>query len=90
MQITFRADDEGLTVVDPIERHHYSLTTPAPIEPTEAATGQFTVPVDVATQFTTEELVLPTVVAVYVRNEAREMLADIEQFGSASVPAAAT
>ena len=68
----------GFVVIDPSERCQYTFRTPAPVEPTPASTSQFHYPVDRAVQITTESLALPTVISVYVRNRASELVAEAE------------
>jgi hypothetical protein len=68
--------ETGVLVTDPIERYRFRLFTP--VEPTlvpaDPATLRF--PVDDAVRFVTGHVDLPSVIAVYVRDDEGRMLAE--------------
>ncbi|WP_134671689.1 hypothetical protein [Halorussus marinus] len=74
------AGDCGVTVVDSIERHRYSVETSRPVAPTPVDVDDFLFPADAGVAITTESLTLPTVVPVYVRDQTGDMLAEAEHF----------
>lgn len=83
----FRADGEGLVVVDPIRNARYPIGTagrpdPRPVEPTG-----FRFPVDAAVAAETAELVFPYVVPTCVRDGAGETVAQTEHYAHESLPA---
>ncbi len=87
--ITYRELDggTGLEITDTIERRRYSLLSETPVTPTGIDTDKFAFPIDGAVAIVTERLTLPTVVPVYVRNAAGEMIAEAEHFADADLPA---
>jgi len=80
--LSFDADSDGtgVTVVDSIERHRYSIATAGPVAPTPVGVDSFLFPADAGVAITAERLTLPTVVAVYVRDRSGAMLAETEHF----------
>jgi hypothetical protein len=79
-------DEDGLLVVDPIERHRFRLFTPAPVSPRPADAGDLRYPVDAAVTVETRAIELPTIVATYVRDADGEMLAEAEHFAYEEFP----
>jgi len=79
-------DRPGLEVVDRLERTRYRLYTPAPVEPSPASTEQFRFPVGEAVRFDTDELVLPNVVGVTVREPDGDVVAELGHLESESLP----
>jgi hypothetical protein len=71
----------GLTVVDPIERHRWTLSTPGAVTPEPADTTQFRFPVDAAVSITTDALSFSSI-GVHVRNESGTALWNAEHFGN--------
>jgi len=78
--LSFEADGSGVTVVDSIERHRYSVETPTPVAPAPVDADEFLFPADAGVAITTGALTLPTVVPVYVRDQTGDMLAEAEHF----------
>ena len=87
LSFTQAEDGTGVTVIDSIERHRYTLTTPEPVSPTPVNVENFLFPADAGVAITTESLVLPTVVGVYVRDaETGTMLGEAEHFAYEEFP----
>ena len=78
-------DPPGVEIVDRYERLRYRLHTGRSVAPSRTGTDRFYFPVDDAIEITTEELVLPTVVTVCVRDGAGEMIADVGHLDEASI-----
>jgi len=80
--LSFEADSDGngVTIIDSIERHRYSVGTSCPVTPTPVDADDFLFPADAGVAITTETLTLPTVVPVYVRDQTGDMLAEAEHF----------
>jgi hypothetical protein len=80
-------DDPGVLVTDPIERQQFRLFTPSTpsLAPADPAALRF--PVDDAVRFVTERVDLPSVIAVYVRDDSGEMLAEAAHFADESFDA---
>ena len=76
--ITFEPTETGIEVVDAIERHRYALGTGRPGSPEPADTEEFRVPVEAATRFEAASISLPTVAAVYARDEAGTVVASVD------------
>ena len=72
--------DGGIEIIDPIERHRYTLKTPSAVSAEPADEQQFRFPVDKAVSIQTTAIALPTVPLVHIRDGAGEELAAIEQF----------
>jgi hypothetical protein len=88
MNLTFqRTGDGDLEIVDPIERRQYTLRTDEPPSPRRADTDEFVFPVDDAVRFEASEVVLPSLLGVYVRSASGEMLSQIDPFSQESFPA---
>ncbi|WP_336330053.1 hypothetical protein [Haloarcula sp. CGMCC 1.2071] len=89
MTLTFEPLDDrpGLAVIDQIERQRYRIHTPTPVAPREAATDMFQYPVGDAVRIQTRAIELPTVVMVYVRDDAGAIAAEVAQFESETLPA---
>jgi hypothetical protein len=79
------ADPPGVEIIDAVERLRYRLRTSEPVSPTPAGTDGFLFPVDRAIRMTTEELVLPNVVGVCVRDQSGEMIAEVGHLDAESV-----
>jgi len=80
-------DGLGVTIIDAIERHQYTVSTPTPVSPTPVDVENFLFPADAGIAFTTETITLPTVVAVYIRDaETGEMLGEAEHFAYQEFP----
>lgn len=76
----FSADCEtGIEIIDPIERHRYTLQTPAPVTPEPANNYQFRFPIDTAATIQTAAIGLSNVPLIHVRDAAGRELAAIEQ-----------
>ncbi|WP_440009845.1 hypothetical protein [Halomicrococcus sp. SG-WS-1] len=78
----------GLEIIDPIERHRFSLYTSTNGPPLQTAcdTDRFRFPVDAATQIQTASITLPIGVCVYAHTATDGMVASIEPSGEASLP----
>lgn len=89
MDPTFEAlgNPPGLAVVDRVERQRYRFDTPAPVDPVEAPADVVDAPVDAAVRFQTEALELPSVVPVYVRDDAGRTVAEVTHLDEVSLPA---
>ncbi|MUV48355.1 hypothetical protein [Haloarcula sp. CBA1122] len=88
MTLTFEPLDDrpGLAVIDQIERQRYRIHTPTPVALREAATDVFQYPVGDAVRIRTRAIELPTVVMVYVRDDAGAIAAEVAQFESETLP----
>ena len=70
---------QGVRVVDPIQRRQYVLETPSIVNLQKADTASFTFPVTSTAAFETSELQLPTVMSVMIRDQAGELIAEIDR-----------
>lgn len=61
-------DGPGIEIVDPVERHRYTLLMDADVSPTPTGTEKFLFSVDAAVGVTTDAITLPTTVPVCVRD----------------------
>ena len=78
--VTFETTGRGLEVTDRIDRKRYVLHTPDGVAPETVDTDAFRFPVDAAVAIETEAIVLPTVVAVCLRDADGTMQANAEHF----------
>jgi hypothetical protein len=81
------ADDPGLEVVDRIEQERCVCRTEAAVSPSPADADPFRFPVDRAVRIEAAELSLPNVAGVLVRDEAGEIVAQVQQLEAESLPA---
>ncbi len=87
MAVRFGTDgDDGLEVVDTVERRRYSLELAGASAPIESSPDRFRFPVDAAVSVGTNAIVLPTAIAVYVRDGDGAMLAEAGQFANERFP----
>jgi hypothetical protein len=77
----------GIGIHDPIERRHYVLGTPGPVDPTAVDPDRFYFPVSSAVSFTTSAIELPSIVFTPVRGADGEMLAEVGHGADESFPA---
>lgn len=83
----FDADDgTGVRIIDPIERHRYTLKTPTPVTPEPADKRQFRFPVDAAVTVQTAAIALSNVPLIHVRDAAGRELAAVEQLDYEEFP----
>jgi hypothetical protein len=78
MKPIFEATDDGLEIIDRIERHRYHLTThtPTPIEPVDGNRVQY--PVDAAVEITTDTITLPTNNHIYIRENNGSLITEVK------------
>jgi hypothetical protein len=69
---------DGVEVVDPIDRHRYTLYTDGPVSPATVDTAGFEYPVDAAVQFETAGVDLATIVGGNVRDTDGETLSNFD------------
>ena len=81
------ADRPGFEVVDRLERQRYRLLTPTSVTLDSASVSRFTFPVGRAVSFETDELVIPTVVGVTVRDSEADVVAELGHMDSESLEA---
>jgi hypothetical protein len=84
--ITFEPTAAGVEIVDAIERHRYALDTGERVSPTDADGGAFRAPVEAAARIEAGHVSLPTVVAVYARDDEGSVVADAEHFAYEELP----
>lgn len=77
MNPKFEATDDGLEIIDPIERHRYRLTTHESVDPEPVDTDRIQFPVDSAIEITADTITLPTNDTVYVRDKDGSMIAEV-------------
>ncbi|RBI62609.1 hypothetical protein DMJ13_11265 [halophilic archaeon] len=75
-------------MIDPIERHRFSLHTSTDGPPSRRACDpdRFRFPVDTATQIRTASITLPTAVGVYAHTAIDGMVASVEPSGQTALP----
>ncbi len=79
-------EQSGLEVVDRLEQQRYRIHTPEAVSPEPISTDEFHFPVGRAVSFETSELVLPTVVSVFVRDSDGELITEVEHLDAVSLP----
>lgn len=89
MTIEFLANEEGpgITVVDRIEGRRFPLSTPQPVTLEVGTSNPFREPVDATVSGLVEELELPHVIGVFVRDETGEMIAECHDFARENLSA---
>lgn len=76
------SEPPGIEIIDRVEQLRYQLHTPEPVSPMPIATAAFCFPVDKGIRVQTDELVLPSVVSVVVRDADGAMVTQIEHLES--------
>ncbi|QRV16681.1 hypothetical protein JMJ58_07365 [Haloterrigena salifodinae] len=87
MKPKFEPLDDGLEIIDPIERHRYRLTTHEQVDPELVDPERIQFPVTTAVEVTTEMITLPTNESVYVRDEDGAMISEVRPNKQSSLPA---
>ncbi|WP_160133049.1 hypothetical protein [Halococcus salsus] len=83
---SFEPVDTGIAVMDPIERHQYTLSTPTPVTPDPAETEPFRFPVETAVSIQTSAFSLPSVVTIHVRDGNGTPVRTAEHFADEHLP----
>lgn len=78
--------DAPLEIIDRIERQRYPIYSPSQFTPEPVTADQFLFPVDTGITVTTEEIRLPTVVPIYVRDSAGNLVGEAEHFTHEQFP----
>lgn len=81
MKPTFEPVDDGLEIIDRIERHRFHLNTQKPVAPTPVASDSLAYPVDGAVSVTTDGITLPTNTLPCIRDETGSMIEGIGPTG---------
>ena len=84
--ISFEPTTGGVEIVDRIERHRYTLDTEGVASPERADIEAFRAPVEAAAHVEVRSISLPTVAAVYARDEAGTVVAEAEHFAHEELP----
>jgi len=77
MKPKFEPTEEGIEIIDPIERHRYQLTTNEPVSLESASVDQIGFPVGSVVQFTADSIKLPSTESVLVRDSNGMMIANV-------------
>ncbi|MFC4541124.1 hypothetical protein ACFO5R_04180 [Halosolutus amylolyticus] len=78
MNPKFEPIEDGLEIIDPIERHRYRLTTHEPVTPTAVDCDRIQYPIDAAVGITTEMLTLSTKETIYIRSADGSMVGEVQ------------
>ncbi|APX97309.1 hypothetical protein [Natronorubrum daqingense] len=87
MKPKFKRTNDGIVIIDPIERHRYRLITQTTVSPTPVRTARLEYPVDAAVEISTNTITLPTNKHVYIRDESGAMVAEAKPPNPTSMPA---
>lgn len=87
VNVTFdRLTDDGVELIDPVERVRYSLFTDRPVDPRPCDAGAFRFPVDGAAAIECSTITLPTVAAALVRDETGDLVTKSEHSAYEELP----
>lgn len=86
MKPKFEPTEDGLEIIDPIERHRYQLTTHEPVSPQMVDTDRIQYPVDAAVEISAAMITLPENTTIYVRDQDGEMIAEASPSRPISLP----
>ena len=78
--------DNGFTIVDPIERHRYHLTTHEPVTPKSVTQDRIPYPIGTAFEITTGGVILPVVNPILVRDIDGTMITEVQPDEQATLP----
>ncbi|WP_135806983.1 hypothetical protein [Halorussus marinus] len=85
--VTFEPCDDGLDIVDPIERRRYRLRTGGPVAPSEIDEAAFYFPVDAAVAVDAATVRVAGIADAYVRREDGGMVAALRPGAEIELPA---
>ncbi|NUC73694.1 hypothetical protein HTZ84_15520 [Haloterrigena sp. SYSU A558-1] len=86
MKPKFEPLDDGLEIIDPIERHRYRLTTHERVDPVPISTDEIPFPVDSTAEISTETITLPSSDLLYIRDQDGLMITEVQPDEQASLP----
>lgn len=86
MNPEFEPTQDGLVVVDSIERQHYRIQTDRPVEPEQTTRDPFPFPVDSTISIITGELTLPDGTIVYVKDMEGSLITEVQPSETVSLP----
>lgn len=72
----------GLEIIDRLEQLRYQLRTPEPVRPTPISPAEFLFPAGKGVRVTTESLVLPDGVSIFVRDGDGDMVTEVQHLDS--------
>jgi hypothetical protein len=78
MKPIFEATENGLEIVDRIERHRYHLTTHTPTSIESVDCDRIPYPVDAAVEIATDSITLPTNIHVYIRGSDKSLISEVK------------
>lgn len=70
----------GVEVIDQLERLRYTFHTSTEVSPTPIGTSEFHFPVGRAFSICTDEIVLPNVISITIRDKSGKMIAEVGHF----------
>lgn len=88
MKPTFVPTEDGLEIIDRIERHRYRLTMHTAVSPESVGCNQIQYPIDAAVSVTADKITLPTNELVHVRDRTGTMVAEIRPAEQTVLPEA--
>ncbi|WP_137288043.1 hypothetical protein [Natronorubrum halophilum] len=74
MKPKFEATEDGIEIIDPIERRRYRLTTHEPVSPEPVDTDRIQFPIDSAAKVKADMITLPTTGTIYIRKKDGSMI----------------
>ena len=78
MKPKFESTQDGLEIIDPIERHRDRLITHEPVTPQSVDENQVPYPIGTAVEITTDRISLPEVNSVYVRGKDKSITTEVQ------------
>lgn len=78
MKPTFEPTEDGLEIIDRIERHRYRLTTHEPVSAEPVDCDRIQYPVDAAVRITTSMITLPSNNHIYIRGSDGTMVVEVK------------
>ncbi|MDG5821179.1 hypothetical protein QA609_20495, partial [Natronococcus sp. A-GB7] len=78
--------EDGIRVIDPIERNQYLLTTDESVDPMRVEETSIPYPIENAIEITAKKLTLPTKNPIYVYNTTGQMIAESSPTSKMELP----
>lgn len=86
MRPIFEATNDGLEIIDRIERHRYRLTTHQPISIEPVEDDQIKYPVNASVRISTDLITLPTHNHIYIFSEDGSLIVEVQPDQQVSLP----
>lgn len=86
MNPKFKSTQDGVVIIDPIERKQYRIETNTPVAPTPVATDRIPYPIDTTVEITTDGFRVLSDNSIYVRDSTGSLLTEVQANERSDLP----